>query len=255
VCLLVVVFATDGDAPLVVGANRDERLARPATAMAVLQPHAPRILGGRDIAAGGTWLAVNQHGLVAGLTNRPVPDGRDPTKRTRGELPLALARHRGADAAVAAFVETVRPADYNPAWLLVGDRRSLYSVEVAEAPRPVARRLDPGVHILENSPLGAPSLKVDHVARLLGPVPGAPGPDLLARLRRLLAQHSVPAPSPEDGRPLPTLAPCVHSEDYGTRSSTVIRVGPDPAVRPEVLAADGPPCTSPFVDATSLWAA
>ncbi|HTT87249.1 MAG TPA: NRDE family protein, partial [Acidimicrobiales bacterium] len=159
-CLLVVVFGVDPGAPLVVGANRDERLARPATAMGVLRPDPPRILGGRDFEAGGTWLAVNRHGLVAGLTNRPVPDGRDPTKRTRGELPLALVRHLSADRAVEAFVEAVRPSDYNPAWLLVGDRVSLFAIDMTAGARPVVSELGPGVHVLENNPLGAPSAKV-----------------------------------------------------------------------------------------------
>src|ERR1700722_1741674 len=115
-------FGLDPDAPLVVGANRDERLARPATAMGVLRESGPRILGGRDEVAGGTWLAVNSDGLVAGLTNRPMPDGPDPTKRSRGELPLALALHRRADDAVGEFLKNIRPAEYNPAWFLVGDR-------------------------------------------------------------------------------------------------------------------------------------
>ena len=46
--------------------------------------------GGRDLMAGGTWLAVNDHGVVAGLTNKPAEEGRDPSKRSRGEIPLAL---------------------------------------------------------------------------------------------------------------------------------------------------------------------
>ena len=87
-------FGLDPAAPLLVGANRDEHLDRPAVAMTVLRESDPRILGGRDELAGGTWLAVNAHGLVAGLTNRPLPGGPDKSKRSRGELPLVLAAHR-----------------------------------------------------------------------------------------------------------------------------------------------------------------
>src|SRR6202051_1248519 len=102
-CLLVVVSRLDPGAPLVVGANRDEQLVRPAVAMTVLRDAHPRIVGGRDEEAGGTWLAVNEHGVVAGLTNRPSPDGRDLSKRSRGELPIALAEHRDAASAVQDF--------------------------------------------------------------------------------------------------------------------------------------------------------
>src|SRR5262249_51148300 len=70
-CLLIAMFGEVADAPLIMAANRDERLDRPAVPMTVLRDHGPRILGGRDELAGGTWLAVNEHGVVAGLTNRP----------------------------------------------------------------------------------------------------------------------------------------------------------------------------------------
>ena len=63
----------------------------------------PRIVGGRDELSGGTWLAVNQHGVCAGLTNQPLGEAKDPSRRSRGELPLALARHRTAPDAVDAL--------------------------------------------------------------------------------------------------------------------------------------------------------
>jgi len=252
------VFGLDPTAPLVVAANRDERLDRRATAMAVLGAGEPRILGGRDEEAGGTWLAVNSRGLVAGLTNRPVPDGRDPAKRTRGELPLALARHRSAEDAVDEFVGTVSPADYNPAWFLVGDRTSLFFIDLTRGDRPVATPLPPGVHILENSPLGAPSWKVDHVRSLLGlPTAERRGPALMETLRLVLADHETGAsgPTTPGGRRPETLAACVHTESYGTRSSTLISVPADRRKSPAVHYADGHPCTSPFLDAGPLWTA
>jgi len=113
VCLLIVLSRTHPDLPLVVGANRDELFERPAVPMTVLRERDPRILGGRDELAGGTWLAVNEHGVVAGLTNRPMPDGRDLTKRSRGDLPLFLAEHTSAADAAAAATATLRPSGYN----------------------------------------------------------------------------------------------------------------------------------------------
>jgi uncharacterized protein with NRDE domain len=274
-CLLVMAFGLDPEAPLLVAANRDERLDRRATPMTVLSPGAPgvgpRILGGRDEEAGGTWLAVNDHGVVAGLTNRPLPGGRDPAKRSRGALPLLLARHRTAAEAVEDFVDSVSPHDYNPAWFLLGDRRSLFALDLATGDRPTAVALDPGLHILENSPLGAPSWKVDQVRSLLGPPSELVGPAALEKLRSVLADHTIPN-QPGPGGPLPsdpptaasgsvgpegrrpeTWAACVHTDDYGTRSATLISVPRDENVPPKVLFAQGHPCTSAFLDATGLW--
>src|SRR4051794_29379912 len=133
VCLLIMLAQSHPSFPLVVAGNRDELLERPAVPMAVLRSGSEsdvRVLGGRDEMAGGTWLAVNAFGVVAGLTNRPMtgPVRRDPSKRSRGELPLALTSCRTAEHAVAAFACSFRPSDYNPCWLLVGDRSSAFAV-------------------------------------------------------------------------------------------------------------------------------
>ncbi len=256
VCLLVTVFGVDPDAPLVVGANRDERLDRPALAMTVLRAGHPRTLGGLDEKAGGTWLAINEYGVVAGLTNRPAPDGADPTRRSRGELPLALSAHTTAAAAVEDFVTHVSPADYNPAWLLVGDGDDLFFVDITAGSTPSVQPLEPGVHILENHPLGIRSAKATNVRALLGAVDigDVVGDDgFRARLITVLADHSVP--SSDDPPPVvEALAACVHSATYGTRSSTIVRVGARRHTPPEVWFADGHPCTTPFVNATALWA-
>lgn len=282
-CLLIVLSRVVPGAPLVVAANRDERLDRPARAMTVLRDGGPRVLGGVDELAGGTWLAVNDRGVVAGLTNLPAAGGRDPSRRSRGELPLALAACPDASTAAAVAWE-FRPDDYNPCWLLVGDRRSLHYVDLTGTGPPAVTELGPGVHVLGNSPLGAPSPKVDHVRRLVDRVAGAGGPALFGALARVLADHTVttplgdPAPawgagpshaSGRAGGPaLASAAPpgvpvrrpetsacCVHTDDYGTRSSLLVGVADDEHRPPVLSVADGSPCTADFVDATDLWVA
>jgi uncharacterized protein with NRDE domain len=260
VCLLVIAWHHVGHWPLVVGANRDENLDRPATAMTALAEGQPRIIGGRDERAGGTWLAVNEHGVVCGLTNRPLPDGPDPTKRSRGRLPLLAAGCRTADEAAAALAHEARTYAYNPAWLLVGDRTSLHYLEVGPEQPDEPRLLPPGLHLLENAALGDPSVKVGHVRADLADR-SARGESLWECLPAVLGDNAVP-PAPDRGRhgsvggrerPEATLASCVHSEGYGTRSSTMVRVAASTSDRPQVLVADGPPCVTPFVDAGDLW--
>ena len=260
VCLLIVLSRANAESPLIVAANRDELFERPATPMAVLEPSGPRILGGRDELAGGTWLAVNEHGLFAGLTNRPTTEGRDATKRSRGELPLSLARHATARDAVAWCVAAVRPSDYNPAWLFVGDRRSLFAVEIADGAAPAFEELPAGVHILENRPLGAPSPKVDKVRELLGDVEGLPLRLLERRLQVVLGDHELSSSAtPEQGvagetfvRPRETEAACVHTDRYGTRWSGIVAVPVEPGL-PRFCYTPGPPCTTPSEDAAPWW--
>lgn len=256
-CLLVVLSRTDSAVPLVVAANRDERLDRPAVPATVLRASDPRVLGGRDLLAGGTWLTVNEHGVVAGLTNRPSPNGRDETKRSRGELPLALAEHADATSAVEDFVGRFRAEDYNAAWLLVGDREALYYVELGESGAPSVEPLAPGLHVLANGPLAASSPKTDHVrehlARLLD---GYRAPDT-ATMRAVLSDHSVPVAlstrEADPKRPPALGAACVHTPEFGTRSAAIVRV---PAAGPPGMeVADGPSCQAPFVSVDQLWSA
>lgn len=256
VCLLVMASRVDRGAPLVVGANRDERLERLAKPIAILQGEGPRILGGRDEEAGGTWLAVNEFGVVAALTNRPSRDGRDPSKRSRGELPIALAGHGKAADAVDEFVRRFDPTEFNRAWLLVGDRLSLYAIDMT-GEHPSAFELPPGVHILENLPYGTPSPKVDHVREMLGEVGrgGREGDDLELQLARVLSDHLIPeVVAHEDSeRPPETRAACVHTENYGTRSSSILRVHASEEDQITVKVASGHPCEEPYVDYTHLW--
>jgi uncharacterized protein with NRDE domain len=256
VCLLIVLAQMRRDYPLVVAANRDELLERPAVPMAVLREAKPRIVGGRDELAGGTWLAVNDAGVVAGLTNRPAT--KDPKKRSRGELPIALASHTSAKAAVDALVEELRPSDYNPAWLVVGDRDSLFAVDMTGTDTATVEPLPPGIHVLENRALGEPSPKVDHVRSLLEGIEDLDGPAAVERLASVLADHHVPegaTPVRDDGgEPIPVevKAACVHTERYGTRWSGIVTVPGQREKLPAFRYADGAPCCSPFRMAR-LW--
>jgi uncharacterized protein with NRDE domain len=249
-CLLVVAFGVVPDHPLVVAANRDKHLDRPAVPMTVLRAGEPRTLGGRDQKAGGTWLAVNARGVFAGLTNQPRPDGRDDTKRSRGELPLAVTQASSAAAGIDALLDQHRPSDYNGAWLLAGDRDSLFSIDFTGDTDPAPLTLGPGLHVLENRPLREPSPKSARVANALGTL--AHSGDTVGAMQQALADHTPSTPDAPDGR---TGATCVHLDGYGTRSACILDYPSDPGAPPWIWVADGPPCTAAFRDVSSLWAA
>lgn len=233
-CLLIALSRITDGAPLVIGANRDEFYGRPARVMTVLQDRGPRLLGGKDLQAGGTWLAVSEHGVVAGLTNQPATSGprRDPSKRSRGELPLMFAACPDAATAVEQVCAKLDPGAYNPCWLLVGDRQALFSVGLAGGTAPEVRELPPGQYVLENVPLDPPSEKAARIGAELA-AELAIGP--VAALERILVRNQV------------------HLEEhqYGTRSSMIVTV--PSAGLPELLVADGPPGQVPFTSSPVSW--
>jgi hypothetical protein len=94
---------------VLIAANRDERLDREWDPPAA---HWPGLIGGRDRLGGGSWMAVNHHGVMAAVLNRVGSLGPEPGKRSRGELPLlALQAASAAEAAArsAAVVLSARP--------------------------------------------------------------------------------------------------------------------------------------------------
>jgi uncharacterized protein with NRDE domain len=241
-CLLVAISRLIPGAPLVVAANRDEWVDRPALAMTSLS-ETPQIRGGRDERAGGTWLATSESGLVAGLTNVPMIAPPPVPRRSRGELPLMLAQFPSALEAARALQSSIRSEEFNPCWMLCGDRHALVYLDLSMPGPPHAEPLEPGIHILENRPLG-PSPKTDFVRARLGQPPS--DLDALTRLlESLLASHEIPpaARTPGYGRP-ETSAACVHVGAYGTRSAQIVIV-PDRGA-PRIRFTAGPSCTSPW---------
>src|SRR5512146_3010001 len=94
-CTLAVAFQLDRRWPVIVAANRDERLGRAAEGWALRDGAAGiRHAAPRELLAGGTWIGVSARGVFAALTNFHAPFEwyPDPERRSRGEIvPLALA--------------------------------------------------------------------------------------------------------------------------------------------------------------------
>lgn len=245
-CLVIVVSRVVRGAPLIVAANRDEWLARPAVPMTLLRKGPPRVLGGRDGVAGGTWLSINRHGVFAALTNCPALE--DPTRRSRGELPLVVTSHESAEAGVADLVRRVRAEEFNPCWLLAGDRDRLFYVELSGEGVLSPVELGPGVFVLENKALGAESAKTASVGAAAERALASDSEALVPALWDVLRSHACP-----DGA-LPFEAACVHFEHlFGTRSSAIALFGADPTEVPALQYTDGPPCQARVQDAGPLW--
>ena len=104
-CTLAVAFQADRRWPLVVAANRDERIDRPSEGWAVRSPAgSPRHAAPRDALAGGTWIGVTASGVFAGITNFHSSPGHppDPSRRSRGEI---VTRVLGQPSAAAAEID------------------------------------------------------------------------------------------------------------------------------------------------------
>jgi uncharacterized protein with NRDE domain len=256
-CTLAIYFKALVDYPVVVAANRDEYLARPALPPTTLE-QTPHIVGGKDLRASGTWLGISEHGLVAGLLNRRNgAQENDPRLRSRGLLCLDALRQPTAEEAVR-FVERQRGADYNPFNLLIASREESF-VAYNRWGKIETVRLTPGFHLLTNLDLDdfeCPRISRSHsrFAELGAREDFVRDPlALREELHKLLADHSTQL-DPRSGRPnslcmhLSLPAPeSGHSAEgaYGTRSSSLIFMGRE-RDRVDHFFAAGSPCKTEY---------
>ncbi len=124
-CTLVILRRPGHDWPLLIAANRDEMGTRPWRPPARHWDDRPEVVAGFDETAGGSWLGLNDHGLVAGILNRPGSLGPADGKRSRGELVLDALDHADADMAAAALAQ-LDPAAYRPFNLMIADDRDAF---------------------------------------------------------------------------------------------------------------------------------
>lgn len=123
-CTVVFLRRPGHDWPLIIAANRDERVERPWRPPARHWPDRD-VVAGLDELAGGTWLGINDHGVVAGVLNRPGTLGPATGLRSRGELPLEALDHADAVAAVAALARLDARA-WRPFNMFVADNRDAF---------------------------------------------------------------------------------------------------------------------------------
>ncbi len=231
--------------PVIVAANRDEHYDRPS-APPGLWSTVPDIIAGKDLLAGGTWLGVNENGLLVGILNRRPsgkPDPLTPT-RSRGLFCLDLLRLKSAADAhefVNRHQEAYQPftvvfADSSEAWTAYNVGRQIKT-----------DKLDAGLHVYSSAaPLAERSEKVDRAHLQFADVVtrlGARCRDKSAWVRSLstvLADHSL-----ANGSTDPKEAICVHGEVSGTVSSTIIFYS-ETERRLYTFTCPGPPCRGSF---------
>lgn len=244
-CTLTLAWRTFADAPVVVAANRDERSDRPAEPPRRTESD-PAVVAPRDAEAGGTWIGYNDAGLFVGITNRPTEG--TPAERSRGLLVADALREPDARAAGSLVERAVEARAYDGFNLVVADAEAAFLIEWDGDLR--TRRLRPGVHVVVNN--GAALGGGGHVAdAFVVPAEGAER----ARQRADDARAVRGALTPEPGeasaswldRAAAVLADheygvCIHADGYGTRSSSLLRLGGTADYR----FADGPPCETPY---------
>ena len=220
-CLLLFAWRPDTTHRLVLAGNRDEFHERPA---APADWWGNGAVGGKDLRAGGSWLAAHRSGRFAVVTNfrESIEEGRGP--RSRGELVTGFLE---SDLSPEEFAREVarRGRGYAGFNLLLGSPAELaYLSNRGRGPE----LLEPGVYGLSNHLLDTPWPKLERTRTRFTALlaAGAPTEQLLAMLadREPAAAGELPDTGigPEWERLLS--APFIVSPRYGTRCSTILKL-------------------------------
>jgi len=249
-CTLVFGLGVAGPGSVAIGANRDERPERPTAPPGSLAER-PRLTGGRDLVAGGTWLALRErHAVIAMLNRRPRTGAAPPpaTLRSRGLLALDVAATpaAGPEAFPSAALERARDAvargDYAPfslvclsvsgCWVLAHD--GLGSPRVVEP--------DAGWHVLTHADLDDPTEPRTHgLLPTLRDWRPAGWTEVRAGLERTMADHGQ-----RSGNPV-----CIHRGAMPTVSSSLVMLAPGAV---HYAHREGRPCEGAFEDLSGLLA-
>jgi len=249
-CTIALLLDTVADAPLVLAANRDELYARPTRPP---ERSVSGIVGGVDVLSGGTWLAVRADGQFAAVTNQRALSTPPPGLRSRGLVVRELVESDDPDA----YVRAIDPTRYASMNLVWGDGPSASIAYARQDGSLEIQPLAPGIHVLCNDRLGADGFpRGERLHAALTAIAGRSFADSRPVIEHALRDHTrgeladVPPShlTVELAREL--TATCIHSETYGTRSSTIFAAARGRALH--YLHADGAPCTTPFVDRSEL---
>jgi uncharacterized protein with NRDE domain len=219
-CLILLALHVVPNRPWLLLGNRDEYHGRP-TAPAAQWDDAPTVFGGRDLEAGGSWLAVGNGNRFAAVTNvRAGPPIRG--RQSRGALVADFVRGKQSAHAYAGNVAVTR-TEFGPFNFIAGDAESVWGASSLSGN---AWAFERGVHVLSNGPPRPLWPKAQRLADMFSQCVEERRYDD-ATLLNLLADTSQPDDEvlPDTGIGLELekfLSPVfVRGNEYGTRASTL----------------------------------
>ncbi|HEV8069545.1 MAG TPA: NRDE family protein [Planctomycetaceae bacterium] len=247
-CVFSVAYRVWPDCPIFVLTNRDESTERPTLSPRIFEsttPKGARWFGGADQRAGGTWVGVNEHGLLVAVTNRKTTSV-PANPRSRGLLCRDLLECMSVKSALDRLGNELSNhayAGFNLI-LLTARRARAFVLEVADESR--LHKLKPGIHTIGNGHLNASDdLRVQRMQAMVEEMVthgGRKWADWVDQAKAICRTH---AEADDPGI-------CLHGEGWGTVGSTVVGLPLDPRQSVHHYAA-GPPCRVPYVDySTSL---
>ena len=148
-CILFFAIKQHPKYPLIICANRDEFHQRPTQAMHwwTNEEKSKEVLAGKDLQAGGSWLAINKKGRFSALTNYRKPKSFDVHKKSRGDLVLQALTNKDTEMTKQLIASA---SNYNSFNLVFGELNNLHCFDSESMTQ---TKLTTGFHSLCNGAL------------------------------------------------------------------------------------------------------
>ena len=262
-CTLLFGLDVLGPHSVLIATNRDEDAARASEPPQILS-RAPRMVGGRDAVAGGTWLALRagEPGAaaesvvpgtreaaasapmaaistpgVAMLLNRRDPTPAKQGRRSRGLLTLDVASAADPRARALAEAEIGHYAPCSLVWLSPTES---WHLSIRPGRKPTLDTIAPGWHAITHFEMDDPAdTRATWALTRLAGWRHPSRAEAEARLVSMLGSHGG------GGAP----AFCLHEGRAPTVSAAMLWLAPGEIAYRH---AQGPPCVTPFEDCTHL---
>jgi len=223
-CLIFISLNNHPAYKLIIAANRDEFYNR-KTAAADFWEDKPYILGGRDLEACGTWMAMTKTGRIGMITNYRDPQNINPKAPSRGELVSDYLDKGGDGLSYLNSIES-KAGEYNGFNLIVGTEGELWYLSNYKKG---IQKLESGFYGLSNHLLETPWPKVIRGKEKLAPLLKKNTIDANDLFEILYdSQKAIDESLPNTGIGLErerTLSSMfIKSPNYGSRCSTVVTV-------------------------------
>lgn len=232
-CIISFHFQQHPKYKLIVVANRDEFYRRPTKHVHFWEDK-PNILAGRDLEANGSWMGITKEGRFAALTNyRDVKYFSSTGKRSRGEI---VTNFLSGSMDAEYYLQQLHQHrdNYNGFNVIVGTADELYYYGNEQGK---IVKIEPGTHSLSNELLNSPWPKVERAKSLLSSYvlnnDTIEAKELFSQLHDDTIAADDKLPNTGVGISLERqLSPIfIRTEDYGTRSSSVLLITHDNEVQ------------------------
>ncbi|MEO9483097.1 MAG: NRDE family protein [Ekhidna sp.] len=224
-CLITFAYNVHPKYKFILAANRDEFYARPTSPVGWWKDHTD-IIGGRDLQAMGTWMAMNSNGRFAAVTNFRDIKNIKADAQSRGDLPVNFLLEGAKPNQYASEVHELGKK-YNGFNLIVLDEELVHVSNYDDS----VQALDSGIYGLSNALLDTPWPKVTRAKNAFS--------DLIQTAftpENLIGMMQDETTAPDDQLPQTGLdyerekalsAMCIRTPAYGTCCSTAITIDYD----------------------------